>query len=163
MAKCSREDRGVPGHIQQNVNGFIHRVDFEPGYDHWTVPCEVGHGRHGMNLRFIVQGEEGATQFLMYTPWIPGSVSNIGDVADSGARTMAADLGYHWLRPTYEGQDFTHEGCDYLAGATCYYDGSGLNAGPVMAAFFEEGVDALWRILENYYLELAQEAKALAS
>lgn len=162
MSKCEMDDRGKPGRVKETINGFVRSVWFEPGYDHWTNRCGAGHGRHGMQLRFVLQGEEGAVQFLMYTDWVPGSVSSIGDV-NSGGKTMAADLGCHWIRPWYVGQERMTEGdCDYLPGGPCYYDGSGLNAGPVMALFFEQGPEAMWERLEQEYVEVAKEAKELA-
>jgi len=92
---------------------------------------------------------------------------------------MAADLGYHSRVPMYEGQepmgsvdyklsmDESKEGlekfqsgrtatdtftpCPYLDGAPCYYDGSGLNAERVLQILIEQGGEAVWKYLEDYY------------
>jgi hypothetical protein len=148
---------GAAAHIKENVEGFVRRIDFEPGYDCWTSgECKPRHGRHGMNIRFLLIGEAGAVQFLVYAlDWLPGSIdhgSTKRDMQMSGL--MAADLGYHWTSPQYGSQDASDEGCEYLEGATCFYDGSGLNAEPVLVRFLEDGLDAVWEDLQAYYLDL---------
>ena len=42
--------------------------------------------------------------------------------------------------------------CEYVG--KCWYDGSGLNAGPVMTKFMRSGPGALWRELEDYYVRI---------
>lgn len=163
--------RWPPSGIQQNVEGFVRRIEFEPGYDCvsdyptcWNTMGGGRHGRHGMNLRFLLIAEEGAVQFLMYaSDWLPGSV-DFGSTKDGMnlVGTMAADLGHHWTRPVYEGQE-AQGACEYLHGATCFYDGSGLNAGPVMDRFFREGLDAVWDSLEDYHHRCSEHAAAVAS
>lgn len=99
--------RGGVASIKQNVEGFVRRIDFEPGYDcHTGYLCVPRHGRHGMNLRFLLATEEGAVQFLMYAcDWLPGSLDSLGstrsDLPKHGA--MASDLGHHWSSPVYFG------------------------------------------------------------
>ena len=44
--------------------------------------------------------------------------------------------------------------CDYLDGAPCYYDGSGLNADRIYKILLTEGSDGVWRELEEYYEEI---------
>jgi hypothetical protein len=143
--------RGATGEIRQEVDGFTRIVAFEPGYnDPQRGPQRFG--RHGMQLRFVLLGPLGATQFLLYTPWIPDTF----DVLDSidGGLTMPADFGYHWSTPQYEDQG-TYE-CEYLEGGKCYYDGSGLAAGHVFHVLVEDGIDALWALLRARYDELAK-------
>jgi hypothetical protein len=160
----------LPSGIQQNVDGWVRRIDFEPGYDciHDYPKCHqtMGggrHGRHGMNLRFLLGTEEGVVQFLMCaSDWLPGSIqhgSTNRDLPLHGA--MAADLGHHWTRPVYEGQD-GGGACEYLYGAKCYYDGSGLNADPILERFFREGLDGVWRELEKYHTYCSESAAATA-
>lgn len=159
---CDGAPRGPAASIKENAeNGFVRRIDFEPGYDHWTTPCSGRHGRHGMQIRFLLMAEGGVTQFLMYTDWTPGSVDGIGSMRGSGSGTMAADLGHHWLSPVYEGESLTHEACEYLHGAPCFYDGSGLNAGPVLTRFVDHGLDAVWAELETYHRECSEWAAEL--
>jgi hypothetical protein len=160
--------RWPPSGIQQNVDGWVRRVEFEPGYDciHDYPTCQrtMGggrHGRHGMQLRFLLGAEEGVVQFLMYaSDWLPGSVDQMGYVSDALPKVgaMAADLGHHWMRPVYEGES-GGDPCNYLHGAPCFYDGSGLNAGPIMDRFFREGLDAVWQELEEYHRYCSENAR----
>lgn len=161
--------RGPSGGIQQFVNGFVRRIEFEPGYDCMTALGEEAgrrcHGRHGMNVRFLLIGEEGAVQFLMYaSDWLPGSIEHghtRRDLPLMGA--MAADLGHHWLRPVYEGEESHGSKCEYLADAPCFYDGSGLNADPLLVAFFDSGPDAVWEYLTAYWFECSESAHKTAA
>ena len=138
--------RGEPGEIRQEVDGFTRVVCFEPGYnDPERGPQRFG--RHGMQLRFLLMGPLGAIQFLLFTPWVPGEIDNLGDI--KSGTTMAADLGHHWSTATYEGEG-TFD-CEYIAGGTCYYDGSGLAAGAAFKVFVEDGIDALWSFLRAEY------------
>jgi hypothetical protein len=104
---------------------------------------------------------------------------------------MAADLGYHSRVPMYEGQepmgstnykfdiDESKEGlerfqstqtatgtftpCQYLDGAPCYYDGSGLHAEKVLQMLVEEGGEAVWAYMEACYHEQFDKAEDVAS
>lgn len=160
--------RGPAASIKQVVDGFVRQVHMQPGYDcmnfHGDEAGRKCHGRHGMEIRFFLIGEEGAVVFAMYaSDWLPGSIE-YGHTSRStplfGA--MAADLGHHWLRPVYEGE--TENGpCDFLHGAECFYDGSGLNAEPVMVRFFDHGMDAVWEDLEDYYRSCSKGAREAAA
>lgn len=155
--------KGAVGTIKQNVEGFVRRIDFEPGHDcmqhHGDAAGRRCHGRHGMNLRFLLINEAGAVQFLMYaSDWLPGSIEHGSTRKDLPlCGVMAADLGYHWTHPTYDEQDGGGT-CDYLEGAPCWYDGSGLNADPVLAHFLNDGLDAVWADLEEFHRELSESA-----
>lgn len=159
---------GPAAGIQQNAdNGFVRRVDFEPGYDclehHGDAIGRKCHGRHGMNMRFVLMGEEGAVQFLLYaSDFLPGSTEHGHTKRDKALMgVMAADLGHHWIRPTYEGES-NNGACEYLHGAECFYDGSGLNAEDILVRFLSDGLDAVWEDLEDYYRRCARHAAATA-
>jgi hypothetical protein len=142
-----------------------HVVRFERGFDCIKFECVFGsdkckpgtggsHGRHGMNIRFVVKGEDGAVQFLLHTGWIPqyATPSLIGarDCTWSGA-TQPSDLGYHSKTPHFEGHEPSIESCEFCDGKPCYYDGSSLNANDAMYALVNGGEDALWEFLDAYY------------
>lgn len=145
------------------------RIEFIPGYDHTSFPEDCGgggHGRHGMELAFILIGPAGAVQWkCTMLNWYPGNIV-YGDAPASEPismvpahpridDTMATDLGYHSPKPMWEGQeDYGRDDCHLLPGGTCYYDGSGLNAGPVLEAFLSYGPMAVWAALSRYYQEL---------
>jgi len=123
-------------------------VEFTPGYDKRTE----GYGVHGMSIRFLAVGDAGAVQFVMNTGWAPGL-----PVRSAGTFPYAVDLGYHWSTQRYEGMSQFSE-CDALGEGGCYYDGSGLNAEPVMEAFIRDGEPAVWAALEDYYAHLVAAA-----
>jgi hypothetical protein len=131
-------------------DGFERAVVFEPGYNARETakngPAR-NYGVHGMSIRFLLRGEKGVIQFLMNTGWVPAEPMSprVADLYPSGF-----DLGYHSLVEQYEGM--TSMGpCEYLDGKECYYDGSGLQADPVLAVFIQEGADGVWPLLEERY------------
>lgn len=170
---CGNIRYGASG-IQQNVDGWVRRIEFEPGYDCirdypkcWNTMGGGRHGRGGMRLRFLLGTEEGVVQFLMSaSDWMPGSLDEIGSTRIDDAVKLfgaqAADLGHHWTRPVWDGEE-SNGPCEYLHGAECFYDGSGLNAGPVMARFFREGLDAVWQELEDYYRSCSESARKVGT
>src|SRR5205807_10288634 len=107
-------------------------------------------------------------QFLLYTNWMLPHITE-----QAVQRTLAApdaiglkvnflplpaDKGYHWSVPRYDGQ--TMRECDLLPGGKCYYDGSGLNAEETFGRLLREGSEGVWKDLEEFYHELAQEKAA---
>jgi hypothetical protein len=138
-------------------------IIFEPAFDRRDPDPSKNYGIHGVSCRFILKGEEGAVQFLLFTNWQLPHVQEEMNARMSPGRAvlynpMPADLGYHSLKPTYEGQELAQESCPYLDGKPCYYDGSGLNAERVYVRLLEEGSDGVWAALEQYYEEVFKEA-----
>lgn len=144
--------------IAQEVDGFTRHLSITPGYDHRAFPEDCGgggHGCHGMDLRFVLVGPEGAVQWLafltQFTPTAP--ISRIGSVEIAhpslDETLMPADLGYHWPTARYEGQESRE--CEYLPGGHCYYDGSGLAAEEIVLPFLTDGPAGVWRELRAYY------------
>lgn len=160
---CGNSVGPVAG-IKQAVDGFVRRIDFEPGYDCMEHHGDAGrkcHGRGGMRLRFLLMSEEGAVQFLMAcSDWLPGSLDCIGSTRRDKALfgVTGADLGFHWTRPVYEGQEAMDQSCEYLHGAACFYDGSGLNATRILDRLLRDGLDAVWEDLEDYYRSCSEGA-----
>jgi hypothetical protein len=121
---------------KDKVTGLEHSVRFEKGYDcirfeciNDSPSCKHGsggtHGKHGMNISFIVKGDEGAIQFVIYTGWIPqhAKKSTIGTLNIrkwSVMDVMPADL-------------------------------LTLNAELPMYVLVNGGDEALWKYLEDYY------------
>ena len=143
------------------------RISFRVGYNHADMGC--GHGKHGMEMRFTLIGPDGATVWAVcMTNWYPGNYTDfielnatepISAIPIGNSKlgdAMAWDLGYHSPVPTYEGQDeyLPRQNCHLLPDGYCYYDGSGLNAMPVLKAFIEHGPMAVWAALARYYGEL---------
>jgi hypothetical protein len=143
-----------------------HIVNFESGYDCIKFECINGskkcnpgsggsHGKHGLNIRFVVKGDGGAVQFVIYTGWMPQlkkpSTIGVRDCDWDFGEVMPADLGYHSKTPHYEGQNRMPGKCEYCDGKPCYYDGSSLNANDAMYALVNGGDNGLWKFLEEYY------------
>lgn len=147
------------------MKGLKRKIYFEPGYDclryectdrSGKKDCHGDHGSHGMQMRFVVGGEEGAVQFLLFTHWLPGVAPRYDDTP--WGNPMAADLGYHSKKPHYKGQEKMQDDCPYIKGP-CYYDGSGLNAEQPWSILRNYGDAALWKFLEGYYLYVFRKAE----
>lgn len=130
-------------------------IQFTPAFDKRDPDPDKNYGIHGMNLRFVLKGDKGATQFIVYTNWHLPHVQK--ELEDKGTvcliAPMPADVGYHSPIPQYEGQEPISEDCEYIGGP-CYYDGSGLRAISVFERFTAEGADAVWKELEEEYNRL---------
>lgn len=113
-------------------------VVFQPGYR----TDRATYGRHGMEVKWLLRGPKGVTQFLMFSGWEPGLSRDERHVS----APMGADVGYHALHPQYEGAPDGEE-CEYLDGRLCFYDGSGLAADALLSRFLIEGEDVIWRTL----------------
>jgi hypothetical protein len=112
------------------------------------------YGRGGMTIRMVLRADDLAVQFV----WMPGVylpetdqwAIEAGHAVYRGGygeprsfwAPMAADLGWHvpWSPPPVIGEGEWHEWpfygshferCEYFEGG-CYYDGSGLNAQPIL-------------------------------
>lgn len=171
---------GHPWLIEQ-LGVMERRIGFFAGYDHSDLTCGDGswgqqHGRHGMDVRFILKGPHGAVQFVFnLLSFVPGNTDIIDLVRPTGPAVaivpvttpsfgdaMPVDLGYHSPRELYGGQ-LSPGDCELLDGARCYYDGSGLNAGPVLAAFLLHGPMAIWAALGDYYAVIFSQTPELES
>lgn len=132
-------------------------VCFEPGFDKRSADPAKNYGIKGMSIRFVLRGERGATQFLLFTDWYPQRVqeerwANGKRLPFFELQPMAADIGYHAREPQYEGQEPITSSCPLLGGP-CYYDGSSLNADPIRDRLLVDGDQAVWDALEQLYIE----------
>lgn len=134
------------------------QISFFPGYDCIRFECKHGskdcipgkggsHGKHGLTMRFLLTGNEGAVQFVMALGWLPepGNYDTIN--LSKGSSVYPSDLGYHAKKPQYEDQP----AMDCHIFGKCYYDGSGLNAYEPFRILCSFGEEALWTFLEGYY------------
>jgi hypothetical protein len=129
-------------------------VTFLPAYDKRAPSPSKDYGIHGVELRMVVKGPKGATQFVLYTNWqLPHVTKEFDHRSDHiFCHPDPADLGYHAVEQRYPEQH--RQECDLLPEGYCYYDGSGLNAEAVYTTLLEKGSDGVWETLENYYREL---------
>ena len=135
-----------------SVERIIH---FRPAFDKRNPDKSKDYGIHGMEITFVLKGTEGAVQWKIHTNWQLPHVQRemrawryAYDAEFDKIYPEGYDLGYHSRTPHYEGQ--TARKCDILDGE-CYYDGSTLNAEPLVEPFLREGDTAVWRELTAYY------------
>jgi len=136
---------------------FEHIVKVTGAFDRRDPDPKKNYGIHGMELRFILKGERGAMQFVVYTPihlehvaeelWQNHRTKNYNPFKATGA-----DIGYHSKTPRYEEQPKME--CEYTGCGHCYYDGSSLQADEFMPEFLAGGSDAVWKMLEERYNSL---------
>ena len=146
---------------------FERIVLMTPAFDKRNADPKKNYGIHGVDLRMILKGSLGATQFILFTNWQLPNVTEEALTRQLGRNERiglecsflptAADLGYHWKTARYEGQLPIKDSCEYCDGAPCFYDGSGLNADAVFDILLREGSDGVWKKLESYYAEIAAE------
>jgi hypothetical protein len=140
---------------------FERIVTMSPAFDRRSSDPKKNFGIHGVELRMVLKGPLGATQFLVFTNWMLPHVTEETFANHSGdpyrlklfTQPTPVDLGYHWHKPRYENQGSMD--CDLMPSGKCYYDGSGLNAEPVFQILLSEGSQGVWKKLEEYYRELA--------
>lgn len=143
-------------------------TELTPAWDRTDPDPNKSYGIHSVELRMVLKGPLGATQFVLYTNWHLPEVSTrllqrpievIGSDPHWSVRPQPADVGYHSPTPRYEGQPCTQEECEYLDGKPCYYDGSGLAAEDMYVVLLREGSEGVWRELEEQYKELFTQAE----
>lgn len=138
---------------------------FKPAYDERHNP-KGNYGIHGVDLLMILKGEYGAIQFVVYTNWNLPHVKKellhkpITDSLDIECRFLPfpADIGYHSKKPMYEDQEPITNNCK-LTGGDCYYDGSSCAADEIYDILVEKGSDAVWKVLEERYIDTFGELK----
>jgi hypothetical protein len=137
-------------------------VTITAAYDKRHDDPSKNYGVHGCELRMVLRGELGATQFVLFTNWQLPHVAEefkARDVSRSLLEPMPAGFGYHSPKPMYEGQDVVGDSCEYLDGKPCYYDGGGLYAETVFERMLKEGDEGVWAELEQSYVERFGELK----
>lgn len=138
-----------------------HITIFTPAYDKRPKnPGDPNYGIGSVRITFVVKGPQGAVQFVLYTDWyLPAQQHDpvLGPklmgtgLGLNRLRPMGVDVGYHAYKPHYEDQS-TMGPCEFLDGANCYYDGSGLRADDwVDKVLLPKGSDGVWEALEDEY------------
>lgn len=125
-------------------------IRFYPAYDRRHEDPDKSYGVHGVDIKFVLKGEEGAIQFVLFTGWqLPHVAREQGKPLD--CFPLPSDLGYHSPIPRYEGHKPVTEPCEWLQGGPCYYDGSSLAAEAVFEILLREGDEGVWAELEKTY------------
>ena len=128
-------------------------IEWTPAYDKRHADDNKNYGICSMGIKFLLKGELGVVQFYMLSGWYLPHVREEYRNRPGFADPMGADVGYHSPRPMYDDQQPIGDSCPYLDGKPCYYDGSGLAADALFNKFVAEGVDIVWKELEDYYTD----------
>ena len=146
LCSCNKREF-FPAKVKAVVGDYERIISFKTGYE-CEIPFTNGHshGRHGMEMIFILKGKLGVIQFVVYTGWMPSYKRFDGEKSSP----LPADIGKHSYKPSYD-DETKRENCNWLDGADCYYDGSGLAADEVFKVFVKDGEEAMWTELEKFY------------
>lgn len=135
--------------------GFRPEVKIEPGHAiRKTKGDGENYGVHSVGIRIMLHGPKATISFLMWTGIVPETEGTGYDEhwVLSPHGLMAADLGYHADAPEYEGQRSME--CIFRESGQCFYDGSGLQAEPVLELMIKRGSGAVLQHLEGYYFSM---------
>ncbi len=117
------------------------------------------YGRSSADFEAHLRGPLGSVQFKMSCGWdledVEGDWMSRSHRSRFGNPPSGHDLGYHSPTPRAGGQE-PMSNCDIL-GRRCYYDGSGLNADPVLRDLVRQGMPGVWAALEAYYRDTFEE------
>lgn len=152
MTECEGHPRKTRQEWRHRADGLEESVQFTPGYV-CSASGPHSHGRHGMEIRWMLRGPAGAAQFLLFTSWDPDLDIGAGAVVRPKRRLfppMGADVGYHARRPQFDDHRIMTKVCPVIGGP-CYYDGSGLRAETLLRQLLVVGEHAVWAELESVY------------
>lgn len=148
--KCECHNRPFfPGNVCATVNGFDRIITFRPGYV-CTLTGGNSHGRHGMEMLWVLRKNNCAVHFILATDWMPDWKPYVKECSPT-----PRDLGYHSPTAQYEGQGSADD-CPWIKG-DCYSDGSPSNAQPAFQCLVSKGEEALWEYLAEYWAKLFSE------
>lgn len=101
--------------------------------------------------RMILLHQNQAVHFVFSTGiYLPRTIEKLVHKPYMGS--MGYDVGYHAIKPQYEGQE-ARDNCDVIFGP-CYSDGSALRADEWHKIFVEEGDEKIWSMLEEFWKEM---------
>ena len=137
---------------------FERIVELIPAFDRRNEDPNKNYGVHGVDLRMVLKGADGAYQFVLYTSWMLPHVQAETDSREPDPRfpylfhkPQPADVGYHSKVPQYEGHTPANvKQCPYTGGV-CYSDGSALAANDMYRVLCERGSEGVWEELEALY------------
>ena len=133
-------------------------IEFSAAYDKRPM-----YGVHGVEMRMVLKGPEGAVQFVLSTGWqLPHVHAEWKAKGLNEYFPLPFDLGYHSYVSRFEGQTIVTNSCPWLDGKPCYYEGSSLQAQDVFDLLVREGGEAVWCKLEERYNDWLKELPANA-
>lgn len=141
-------------------SGFKYEIRFRPGYDHRDSEdaSKRQYGCHGMDMIWLLHGEDATLEFIIYTSWLPSSVHDSGlggmDFRDDKLHSpTGAFVGFHYDSPRADVETKHWPDCDIREGQQCHYDNnfSSLMASTWFGILVKFGDDALWEAMRRFY------------
>jgi hypothetical protein len=139
------------------MSDFEQIVEVVPAFSKRDHDPAKDFGIGAVQIRFVLKGPKGATQFVIGTDWyLPADQRRLRPrtgVLGETVQPSGWNVGYHSPVQQYEGQQQSTEACEYLNGEPCYYGESGLAAADFVPTFLAGGSDAVWKMLRERYDE----------
>lgn len=132
-------------------------VRFFPAYHKIHDDPNQNYGVHGVELHFILSGDQGAVIFRIFTRWMLPQTYEYWDQLGIGPRqkdSECSDAGvlFHSVKPSYEGHEPSEDCCPYL-GKPCYQDIGYLMSREPRDLLVSKGDEAVWEWMERTYRE----------
>jgi len=128
-------------------------IHFYPAFDKRHPDPKQNYGIGGVTIQFILKGELGAVDVVFGTKWYLPEIQIDLFHKDKyfEVQPTGSGLWYHSPIPNSDGQEATHD-CNII-GDPCYSGVTFLGSDPYRDALLAGGSDAVWRKLEEYYVE----------
>ena len=127
---------------------FNRTITFHPAFDRRHSDPTQDQGINSVELRFVLRGELGAVEFMLFTNWfLPHVRAQLGG---EFCKPGPCELVFHGRRP----EDGDYAGaCLYLDSQICYVSRQFTAADPILGRLLEEGDQGVWAALEAHYRE----------
>lgn len=132
-------------------------IRFFPAFHKVHDDPKKNYGVHGVEIHFILSGDQGAVIFRIFTKWMLPQTYDYWKTLGTAPRhedSHCSDAGvlFHSATPMYEGHEPSTDNCDYL-GKPCYQDMGYLMSREPRDLLVSEGDEAVWKWLESAYRE----------
>lgn len=133
-------------------------IRFFPAFHRVNDDPKKNYGVHGVEIHFILSGDQGAVIFRIYTRWmLPQTYTYWREELRIKPRyedSECSDAGvlFHSAKPSYESHAPSEDACPYL-GAPCYQDIGFTMGREPRDLLVAEGDEAVWKWLETTYRE----------
>lgn len=145
---CSCNERPYfPAKVKAKVGDFERIVSFMPGFV-CPVSGPKSHGIHGVDMIWVLKGDKGAVDFVLFTGWMPQTAGRLASMV--GLPPVPASIGWHSNTPLFPAHGKRKGKCPWVDGP-CYPDTSFTLSEKAFAILTAEGEEPLWAFLESCY------------
>lgn len=132
-------------------------VSFRAAYDKRDPDPNKNYGVHGVDIFFVLRGEQGAITFCLFTDWV---LPHVARWWESIGATRFCDpfvpqtggLTFHSASPHPDGSGPNE--CNWLPGGRCYQRmSSTIHEREVADRLIREGGEGVWAAMEGWYKE----------